>query len=128
MRMPMHSYTPLDDQVLVQMGSASGNTSNGAPLLITEEGCHSDLKFGRVWVAIDVIATKIMFLQNKQSGVLIEVLDVKALIDPLEGAIPGRIQEGQEEQDPEKFTKTELVFPSGENLPRCWMDVNYRTN
>jgi hypothetical protein len=69
-----------------------------------------------------------MFLQNKQTGVLVEVLEVKELIDPLTDAIQGRIQEGQEEQDPEKFAKTDLVFPSGESLPRCWLDVNYRTN
>jgi hypothetical protein len=69
-----------------------------------------------------------MFLQNKQTGVLVEVLEVRELIDPSTDAIQGRIQEGQEEQDPEKFVKNDLVFPSGENLPRCWLDANYRTN
>jgi hypothetical protein len=33
---------------------------------------------------------------------------------------------GQEEQDPETFMKQNLVFPSGENLPLCWLDANYR--
>jgi hypothetical protein len=50
-----------------------------------------------------------MFVQHKQTGVLVEVLEVKELIDPLANAIQGRIQEGQEEQDPEKFAKTYLA-------------------
>jgi hypothetical protein len=29
-------------------------------------------------------------------------------------------------QDPEKFAKSELQFPSGEPLPRCWLDAHYR--
>lgn len=69
-----------------------------------------------------------MLLQHKQNGVLVEVLDTTALIDPLKSSIPGRVQEGQEEQDPEQIAKAELVFPSGENLPRCWMDADYRSH
>ncbi|WAL59213.1 acetyltransferase [Thermocoleostomius sinensis] len=68
-----------------------------------------------------------MFLQHKQTGVLVEVLEVKELIDPFTDAIQGRIQDGEEEQDPEKFAKSDLVFPSGEDLPRCWLDADYRT-
>jgi hypothetical protein len=30
-------------------------------------------------------------------------------------------------QDPAEFPKAELCFPSGENLPRCWIDPNYRS-
>jgi hypothetical protein len=29
-------------------------------------------------------------------------------------------------QDPEKFDKAEIEFPSGEDLPRCWLDSHYR--
>ena len=29
-------------------------------------------------------------------------------------------------QDPEKFLKSELVFPSGEPLPQCWLDPDYK--
>lgn len=68
-----------------------------------------------------------MFLQTKQTGVLVKVLDTTALIDPSANAIPGKVQSGQEEQDPEQFAKTDLIFPSGENLPRCWVDADYRT-
>jgi hypothetical protein len=68
-----------------------------------------------------------MFLQSKEQGVLVEVLDVKELIDPSTSEIQGRIQSGQEEQDPEAFAKEGLVFPSGEALPRCWLDADYQT-
>ena len=67
-----------------------------------------------------------MLLQEKETGNLLEILDVKLLIDPNEEAVPARDQAGQEEQDPEKFAKAGLVFPSGESLPRCWVDADYR--
>jgi hypothetical protein len=69
-----------------------------------------------------------MLLQEKETGNLLEVLDIQLLIDPTEEAVPAKDQAGQEEQDPEKFAKANLVFPSGESLPRCWMDANYRNN
>lgn len=68
-----------------------------------------------------------MFLQSKKERALVEVLDTTALIDPMKNMIPGRVQAGQEEQDPEQFSKDDLIFPSGEELPRCWIDANYRT-
>jgi hypothetical protein len=69
-----------------------------------------------------------MLLQEKETGNLVEILDIQLLIDPNEGSVPAKDQAGQEEQDPEKFAKTNLVFPSGEELPRCWLDANYRNN
>lgn len=68
-----------------------------------------------------------MFLQSKQGGDLIKILDTDELIDPLKSTIRGRVQAGQEEQDPEQFAKADLSFPSGETLPRCWVDVDYRS-
>jgi len=67
-----------------------------------------------------------MFLQNKETGVLVEILDTTALIDPLENKIPVKVQSGQEEQDAEGISKETLIFPSGESLPRCWVDADYR--
>lgn len=67
-----------------------------------------------------------MLLQEKDTGNLVEILDVQALVNPVEDAIPGRDQSGQEEQEAEKYKKTALKFPSGEELPRCWIDANYR--
>lgn len=68
-----------------------------------------------------------MFLQDKQTGTLVEILNPEALFNPAESAIMAKVQEGQEEQDPAPFQKEGLVFPSGENLPRCWVDADYRT-
>ena len=67
-----------------------------------------------------------MLLQDKQTGAMVEIMDLEALSDPTEAAISARIQEGQEEQDPQAIAKENLVFPSGEGLPRCWLDANYR--
>lgn len=67
-----------------------------------------------------------MLLQDKQTGELIEILDVQALSDPTQSAVPSQSQDGQEEQDPVKLEKANLAFPSGESLPRCWVDANYR--
>ena len=38
----------------------------------------------------------------------------------------GRYQEGEEQQDAQKFSKDDLIFLSGEALPRCWTDPHYR--
>ncbi len=68
-----------------------------------------------------------MFLKNKESGELIKVLNIEALFNPNEKAVQGKDQAGQEEQDPASFEKQQLIFPSGESLPRCWMDVDYQS-
>lgn len=68
-----------------------------------------------------------MLLQEKETGNLLEVIDLQALADPLEETVTCRVQDGQEEQDPEPYGKQGLKFPSGEMLPRCWVDANYRS-
>jgi hypothetical protein len=67
-----------------------------------------------------------MFLQNKSDATLIKITDLETLFNPLHDRIDGRIQEGEEEQDVESFSKQDLTFASGEDLPRCWIDPNYR--
>jgi hypothetical protein len=67
-----------------------------------------------------------MFLQDKETGSLVKVLDIQMLLNPNEEAIQGKMQAGEEEQETEAFFKQDLVFPSGENLPRCWLDEGYR--
>lgn len=67
-----------------------------------------------------------MILQDKNTGTMIEVMDIDSLISPAKDAIPAKVQEGQEEQNTESYNKANLVFPSGESLPRCWLDANYR--
>jgi hypothetical protein len=67
-----------------------------------------------------------MLLQDKETGTLVEVMDFQSLINPSESQIVIQMQEGQEEQDPETLQKKNLSFPSGEDLPICWVDANYR--
>lgn len=67
-----------------------------------------------------------MLLHNKQTGALIEVLDITALVNPAEAHISGQMQNGEEEQEPEPFDKASLIFPSGEPLPTCWLNADYR--
>lgn len=67
-----------------------------------------------------------MFLQEPKTRHLVEILDLKALFDPFQEQVVGRYNVGEELPDPEKFSKADLVFPSGETLPRCWLDPHYR--
>ena len=67
-----------------------------------------------------------MFLKHTSSGDMVEVLDIRALGDPGSASVVGRLHAGEELQDPETFAKSELSFPSGEALPRCWVDAGYR--
>lgn len=67
-----------------------------------------------------------MFLKNSSNGDMVEVLDVAALTDPCRDSVAGRFHAGEELQDPETFVKAGLAFPSGEQLPRCWVDAAYR--
>jgi hypothetical protein len=67
-----------------------------------------------------------MLLQDKTTGNLVKVMDVQSLINPADEEIVIRVQAGEEEQDPEPNQKKDLIFPSGEDLPRCWLDANYR--
>lgn len=67
-----------------------------------------------------------MFLKHKHTEDLIEVLTVDTLYNPCRSEIKGQIHAGEEMQDPEMFDKSDLVFPSGEALPRCWVDACYQ--
>ena len=67
-----------------------------------------------------------MFLKQTQSGHLVEILKLTDLFNPNHSEVVGRFHYGEEAQDPEQFNKTDLVFLSGENLPRCWTDPHYR--
>lgn len=67
-----------------------------------------------------------MLLRDTQSGELVEVESLQELINPRQRNIAARVQAGQEEQAAERLGKEHLAFPSGESLPRCWTDPNYR--
>lgn len=68
-----------------------------------------------------------MFLRDAQ-GDLVEVLDIQELIDPHKEHLHVRYQAGEEIGDPVEVKKAELRFPSGEALPRCWLDPHYRVH
>lgn len=68
-----------------------------------------------------------MLLKSKDTQDLVKVLDLDALINPAHDTVPGQDQAGQEEQNPTEFSKQDLLFPSGETLPRCWLDANYQS-
>lgn len=66
-----------------------------------------------------------MFLKSKETGTLIQIHDTEDLINPNQHELSGQDQAGQEEQNTTTYSKEDLVFPSGESLPRCWLDANY---
>ena len=67
-----------------------------------------------------------MYLRDKASGDLVEVMDLSAMVDPCVAELKGRFHAGEELQDPALYAKGDLEFPSGEALPRCWIDAEYR--
>ncbi|MCF7821146.1 MAG: acetyltransferase [Mariprofundaceae bacterium] len=69
-----------------------------------------------------------MFLRDKSSSDLVEVLDMTALMDPNQESVSVSRHAGEEKGDPVDARKSELVFPSGETLPVCWVDAHYRVN
>lgn len=67
-----------------------------------------------------------MFMKEKETGTLVKVLEPEALIDPAQNLVKASQQAGQGEQPATPFDKSNLQFPSGESLPRCWVDPNYQ--
>ncbi len=67
-----------------------------------------------------------MFLKDKQSGDLVEVLDPREMFNPASSTMKVRYQAGEEVGEPTDVEKANLEFPSGEELPRCWLDPHYR--
>lgn len=67
-----------------------------------------------------------MLLKLRKNKRLVRVENADALTNPFLRTLLVRPQWGEEEQEPEVFSKDELCFPSGEDLPRCWRDEHYR--
>lgn len=57
-----------------------------------------------------------MLLKQRNSGHMIEVVDLIDLINLNIDQVTGCSQEGEEIQDPDMFKKSDLVFLSGEEL------------
>jgi hypothetical protein len=70
-----------------------------------------------------------MFLKvrHNDDASLVEVLNVKQLFNPFDTRVQARLHGGEEMQDPQEYAKSELFFPSGEALPRCWLDSHYQS-
>jgi hypothetical protein len=67
-----------------------------------------------------------MLLKTRTGDHMVDIENLIELIDVNCDKVIGRFQEGEEQQDPEKINKVDLVFLSGEDLPRCWTDPHYR--
>ena len=67
-----------------------------------------------------------MLVMIKKTGALIEIEHPESLWDQFETAVRGQRLAGEEMQDMEDFSKSELAFLSGEKLPLCWLDAHYR--
>ena len=67
-----------------------------------------------------------MFLKNRNNGDIIDVSSLDKLMDLYQDKVLGRYQAGEELQEPEEFSKSALLFLSGEELPKCWTDPHYR--
>ncbi|MEM6427122.1 MAG: acetyltransferase [Cyanobacteria bacterium P01_D01_bin.128] len=67
-----------------------------------------------------------MFVKEAQDQTLIKIADAADLFNPVQETVQGQRQAGEEEQPLQTFKKSQLVFPSGESLPQCWLDPNYQ--
>ena len=67
-----------------------------------------------------------MHLTHKPSGELVEVLNLDRLFNPLQSQVCGRFLAGAKLQELAAFDKDDLLFPTGENLPRCWVSPAHK--
>ncbi|KGJ93732.1 hypothetical protein [Colwellia psychrerythraea] len=67
-----------------------------------------------------------MFLKNRNNGDIVDVERLSDLTNLFHDKVLGCYQVGEELQDPEEFNKVDLIFLSGEELPKCWTDPKYR--
>lgn len=69
-----------------------------------------------------------MLLRVKSSNHMVEVSNLADLMNLNCERVTGFSQEGEDvhSEDTETYAKSDLVFLSGEKLPRCWTDPHYR--
>ncbi len=67
-----------------------------------------------------------MYVKNRKNNDLAQVENLQELTDPNMKSVTVHFFSGEEVGDPESFAKADLVFPSGEELPKCWFDPHYR--
>lgn len=66
-----------------------------------------------------------MFLFHKPTQTLVEILTIEKLFNSCANEVTGIMHAGEELQEPDSYLKSEMIFPSGEALPRCWLDLHY---
>ncbi len=66
-----------------------------------------------------------MFLKHKITKELVEIISIEDMYDPCMIQVLARSHGGEEMQEPWLYAKQDLIFPSGESLPRCWLDPHY---
>ena len=67
-----------------------------------------------------------MFLKNRKNGDIVDVERLCDLTNLFHDKVLGRYQVGEELQDQQEFNKVDMIFLSGEELPKCWTDPKYR--
>lgn len=67
-----------------------------------------------------------MFLKETRTGDLVDVIDMGSLINPFTQQVDVQYQSGEDLADPVAIDKQNLAFPSGEQLPECWINGYYR--
>jgi len=63
-------------------------------------------------------------LHDADDESLVEVLDLKHLMDPFVADVLVRLHAGEELHEPGPVRNDHLVSPSGKVLPRCWLPLN----
>ena len=69
-----------------------------------------------------------MFLKSRNNGDMVDVVKLKYLTNLYHEKVLGSYQVGEELQEPQEFSKADLVLLSGEELPKCWTDPKYRVH
>ncbi|ELR67010.1 hypothetical protein C942_04714 [Photobacterium marinum] len=67
-----------------------------------------------------------MFLKEARTGDLVDVVDMASLVNPFSQHVTVQYQSGEDLAEPVTVDKHNLSFPSGENLPECWVNGYYR--
>ena len=62
-----------------------------------------------------------VYLKHVPSSELVEVIDLQDVINPASTTVLARSYRNDMQQRAERYPKIELVFPSGEALPACWI-------
>ena len=67
-----------------------------------------------------------MLLRQRKSGHMVEIMNLLELINLNNDEVTGCFQEGEGVLAPKTFKKNDLIFLSGEALPKCWVNPHYR--